>query len=322
MPSEATYRFEQAKTARAVCRNTACKKAEIKIQKGELRMGTLVTIKDHTSWHWKHWGCVTPLQIENLQYMLEGLDLEKDDEMEVIDGWEDLTPENQEKLRQAIRVGHIDDSEWRGDPEFNRPGMKGINRRTPKKSPTKEDATEEAVGPTSPTKTKSRKRKAGDNGDNAELAPKSGKSKKLKVEDEDELNDNEPVPVRKSRGKKAKAEGDDSAPAAIRPAPAKKGRSKKVKAEEDSGDDEPLAPAKKTQARGKKVKPADDSDDVEPVPVKKPRGKKAKVKAESDSEEDAEMEDEAPAPAKKSKKVKDQKSEAVVKKGRARKVKE
>ena len=49
------YRVEISTTARAVCKSTECKKEGIKIQKGELRFGTLVTIRDHTSWSYKHW---------------------------------------------------------------------------------------------------------------------------------------------------------------------------------------------------------------------------------------------------------------------------
>jgi hypothetical protein len=48
---------EHAKSGRAACQNSACKKEGPKIAKGELRMGTLVTINEKQSWQWKHW-CV------------------------------------------------------------------------------------------------------------------------------------------------------------------------------------------------------------------------------------------------------------------------
>jgi hypothetical protein len=41
--------------ARAVCQNKECKDAGIKIQKGELRFGSLAVIYEHTSWRYKHW---------------------------------------------------------------------------------------------------------------------------------------------------------------------------------------------------------------------------------------------------------------------------
>jgi len=44
-----------ARSGRAMCQNTECKHNNVKIEKGELRMGTLVTIKDQTTWKWKHW---------------------------------------------------------------------------------------------------------------------------------------------------------------------------------------------------------------------------------------------------------------------------
>jgi len=31
-----------------------------------------------------------------------------------LDGWEDLTPEAQEKLKQALREGHVADEDWKG----------------------------------------------------------------------------------------------------------------------------------------------------------------------------------------------------------------
>jgi hypothetical protein len=47
--------LEVSENARAVCKNKECKDAGVKIQKGELRFGTLVTINEHTSWSYKHW---------------------------------------------------------------------------------------------------------------------------------------------------------------------------------------------------------------------------------------------------------------------------
>lgn len=48
-------RTELAKTGRSGCSNTSCKKAESKIQKGELRQGVLVQIQEHQSMKWRHW---------------------------------------------------------------------------------------------------------------------------------------------------------------------------------------------------------------------------------------------------------------------------
>lgn len=61
---------------RAGCQATHCKAEGVKIKKGEIRQGVLVTIKEHTSMKYRHWyaglashkgslltfhrGCVTP----------------------------------------------------------------------------------------------------------------------------------------------------------------------------------------------------------------------------------------------------------------------
>ena len=50
----------------------------------------------------------------------------------MIDGYEDIPPEAQEKVLRAIHQGHIDDEDWKYDVEKNRPGEKGF-RNTPKK---------------------------------------------------------------------------------------------------------------------------------------------------------------------------------------------
>lgn len=50
-----TFPPEVAPTARAGCNETRCKKEGNKIQKGELRYGAWVEIKEHGSWKWKHW---------------------------------------------------------------------------------------------------------------------------------------------------------------------------------------------------------------------------------------------------------------------------
>ena len=46
--------------------------------------------------------------------MLEGLDIDDDRDMEIIDGWDVVDEESQEKIREALRVGHVADEEWKG----------------------------------------------------------------------------------------------------------------------------------------------------------------------------------------------------------------
>ncbi|KAI9675805.1 MAG: hypothetical protein M1829_003230 [Trizodia sp. TS-e1964] len=143
------YRIELSKTRTAGCKALECKKNGVKIQKGELRYGTLVEIQDHSSWSWKHWGCVTPKQIENLQKT-------SDNDTDNIDGYEELPDEFKLKVEEALKEGHVADSDWKGDSELNRPGKKGTTKRTPKKATNDSPKNEE-----SPPKRAQKKRRRG-----------------------------------------------------------------------------------------------------------------------------------------------------------------
>ncbi|KIW53568.1 hypothetical protein PV05_09128 [Exophiala xenobiotica] len=319
--SNAVYRLEMAKTGRAGCQNSKCKYEGVKIEKGEFRFGTQAFIKEHFCWLWKHWGCVTPLQIANLQSQvgpLEDFDDLDADLSAILDGYEDLTPEAQEKVKYALQNGHVADEDWKGDPEFNRPGMKGINKRTPKKKAVDveeegdQEAAEAAETPTKPKAKKSRAKKVKAESDEEIDIPVSpppkkttGRKRKAAAKVEHEPAEK---PKRKSRAKKVKAEEQDDmdsdAPLNVPAEPAKKrGRPKKVKQEELAEDDEaPVAPkTKATKLKAKKVKAepeAEEDEDgmgemlAEPVadnvkneaaedeiePPKKKRGGKAKGK--------------------------------------------
>ncbi|KAF2208079.1 hypothetical protein CERZMDRAFT_19825, partial [Cercospora zeae-maydis SCOH1-5] len=104
---------ELSKTGRAGCSNNACKKADVKIQKGELRQGVLVQIQEHQSMKWRHWGCVTPTVLHNW-WETAGEDLD------LIDGYDDLPADAQEKVKRSLEQGHVDDEDWNGDIEMNR----------------------------------------------------------------------------------------------------------------------------------------------------------------------------------------------------------
>ena len=98
---------ENAKSGRAVCKDANCKVNQIKIDKGEIRFGTLVEIMGNSSWTWKHWGCVTPAQIKNLK---ESIGDDPDD----IDGIDEIPETDKVKVRRAVEQGHVDDSDWKG----------------------------------------------------------------------------------------------------------------------------------------------------------------------------------------------------------------
>lgn len=90
--------------------------------KGEFRYAIQVTIKDHQSWQYRHWyvvlslyyqitnrvrGCVTPKQIENL---IETTERDTD----LVDGFDEIPAEYQEKIKFALENGHVPDEDWKG----------------------------------------------------------------------------------------------------------------------------------------------------------------------------------------------------------------
>jgi hypothetical protein len=54
------YSSEASPNNRAGCQNKECKDAAVKILKGEFRYAIQVTIKEHTSWQYRHWYVVIP----------------------------------------------------------------------------------------------------------------------------------------------------------------------------------------------------------------------------------------------------------------------
>ena len=85
----ADSQLEVSPNRRAGCKVTACKDEDIKIQKGEIRMGVWVTYEERGSWAWRHWGCVSGQQIENMQRKI-GKDKNGEYNWDALDGWEDL----------------------------------------------------------------------------------------------------------------------------------------------------------------------------------------------------------------------------------------
>lgn len=73
-----------------------------------------------------------------------------EDNLEYLDGYDELGPELQGKVEKALKEGHVDDSDWCGvyleqsyktywnaditeDVEQNRPGSKGVRKSASKK---------------------------------------------------------------------------------------------------------------------------------------------------------------------------------------------
>ncbi|KZP25671.1 zf-PARP-domain-containing protein [Athelia psychrophila] len=96
------YRLEYASTGRAKCKGPKpC--AGTPIAKGAVRLGSLVDMAGHTSFAWRHWGCTTKMIIANMKKSFT--------EASELDGYEDLRPEDQEKIDKAWVDGHVADED-------------------------------------------------------------------------------------------------------------------------------------------------------------------------------------------------------------------
>ncbi|MCJ1228059.1 hypothetical protein MMC12_004719 [Toensbergia leucococca] len=185
------YRVELAKSARAGCKNKICQEGQVKIQKGALRLGTLVDIQGNQSWSWKHWGCVTPKQIENIKITIE-------DNLDLLDGYDEVPSDMQATISKALEDGHVDDAVW--DLEQNRPGKKGVRSPAASKKE-RHDQAENGDGDLSPTKP---------------LKKKRGRGKKNDREESSESENQEPKPKRpKATPKKGKKAIVDDAEKAV-----------------------------------------------------------------------------------------------------------
>ncbi|KAF2653286.1 zf-PARP-domain-containing protein [Lophiostoma macrostomum CBS 122681] len=264
MPS---YRIEISPNNRATCNNTECKKAGAKLLKGEIRWGTLVTIKEHNSWAWRHWGCVTPQVIANVRDFIDG-------DKDLLDGYDELPTESQAKIDYALENGHVPDEDWKGDLDVNRPGQKGFRIKTPKKKKGKKGDEEDEVDDGSPKpKKKKRARAAKDEDEEDAPAPKKAKGKKAAVKDED--SEDEPKPPKKARAKKAAAKDEEPGEEESKP---RKGRARKAAVyKEESSDEEALnEDSEEVEApKAKRVKKAAAADKEKPAPQKRGRKKKA-----------------------------------------------
>ncbi|MCJ1396933.1 hypothetical protein MMC11_000125 [Xylographa trunciseda] len=267
------FRLEYALSGRAGCKATECKKQGIKIDKGELRHGTFLEIQEHQSWAWKHWGCVTPVQIASLKKDIEG-------NLDYLDGYEDLNDEDKAKVRQALAEGHVADEDWKYDVEMNRPGKKGF-RSPAYKAQQKADkkAAEEQASRATPSKPPPKKRTKRD---------------KRESESEEEA-DAEPV-VKKRRARVKKRSNSQAEAHNVAEASPKKSRSrvKKEKMSEIDHDTDKEVELNKSRAVPIEIKKEEaksvNGSDLDTLGPKKAklRAKKpvSKVKNEASTTED------------------------------------
>ncbi|KKZ67787.1 hypothetical protein EMCG_06553 [[Emmonsia] crescens] len=224
-----TYRIEEASTGRAGCKNKECQEKKEKILKGELRLGSWIDTENFQSWAWKHWGCVTPRQIASIQDIVGD---EKD--CTLIDGYDEISAENQEKFREAVEQGHVSDSDWKGDVEMNRPGKTGFRVRVSKRK-------QDTNGDTPPMGKRPRGKKAAEELDEEESEPVSKKAKTANTSkrkstataagaDADGSIIEQPTSLKEKPTKRRKQKANDDAPAKEEsPVPTARGRGAKAK---------------------------------------------------------------------------------------------
>ncbi|KAL8724642.1 MAG: hypothetical protein Q9166_007832 [cf. Caloplaca sp. 2 TL-2023] len=274
------YRVELAASNRAICKNTECKNGKVKIGKNELRFGVWVDYgEDRQGWAWRHWGCVTPAQLASLQDKLEG-------DVDMLDGYEEIPDDCQEKVKRAVENGHVDDEDWKGQAE----GQEGQSspaksapkkRRRAKKEDLEDDNDEEPA----------RKRN--------KAPAKKGKMIKNEVEgDETDGGPNAGTSTPTTpKGKRTKAKDATTDLAAKQKA---KTSAKKAKAQNGSPvreeSDMPAAVPEKTKAAGRKGKKARDGDDPKvlaaPAQPAKVARRPRKAEVQDAEEQDLAMEHE------------------------------
>ncbi|QPG96302.1 hypothetical protein C2857_003798 [Epichloe festucae Fl1] len=264
------YRVEISPNNRATCKDTVCKKEQVKITKGEIRFGSWVEVQEHGSWSWKHWGCVSGSQLQNLRDECDKGDGEWD--FDTIDGYDELT----QKIRRCVKQAHIDPEDFKGDPEKNRPGEKGIHLTAKQKAAkaaaaeTEEDEPEAAK----PKKATKRGRKKADDDEEDDEKPKAKKSKTAKPSKSSKAD--MPVPAAKSRGRKAAVkevseeedggeEEEEEETEEEKPAP------KKSKAKSKAANTKGSAKGNRQAAK----KAAVDEDSADEKPVSKAKGRRS-----------------------------------------------
>ncbi|KAJ9352841.1 hypothetical protein DTO027B9_5589 [Paecilomyces variotii] len=275
-----TYRLEEASTGRAGCQNKECKDQKIKIAKGEFRLGTWVDTEKFQSFFWRHWGCVTPKIVAGLKEILD----EADGDYSAIDGFEEISEENQAKVREAIEQGHISDSDWKGDVEMNRPGKHGYRAKATKKKASakengsKSDAEEEApaakkgrAGAKVKKETAAAKANVESAGSEEEVPVKKRGRPAKSAASAEKKTEKEAKPAAKG-GKRKLADADADAETAAAenpdPRPSKKGR-------KSAGAEESVAVEEKPKRGRKKAAPTQDQEaDKEPSEKKPTRGRK------------------------------------------------
>ncbi|KAE8258226.1 hypothetical protein A4X13_0g1820 [Tilletia indica] len=223
------YRIEYAPSGRAGCKGPkGCKDSgeANKIPKGALRFGTVVEMAGHTSFMWRHFGCITDTICTNLQKQIE--------DPTDLDGYEDLREEDQERIKYIFKNGHVPQDEVT-------PALREEAERKAEAAAAKQQEKEEKAA----AKQKAKEEKA--------AAKKTSTPKKRKKADVDDEDDNQT----KGKGKAAEEEEEEATPSK------KRGRTTKAKPEAAKPVASTSTRPQRGAAKAKQLKEDDDDDEDE-----------------------------------------------------------
>ncbi|KAG9074557.1 hypothetical protein FS749_013863, partial [Ceratobasidium sp. UAMH 11750] len=138
------YRLEYASSNRSKC-NGPKPCSGTAIAKGELRMGTLVSMSGRTSFKWRHWGCVTDRILSGFKNQF--------DQADELDGFDELEDEDKERVRTAWAEGHVADEDIPASARKDKDDEKDkTKKKTTAKRKKDEDNAEEEGGDDKPKK--------------------------------------------------------------------------------------------------------------------------------------------------------------------------
>ncbi|KAL9127764.1 MAG: hypothetical protein Q9217_003422 [Psora testacea] len=232
---------------------------------------------------------------------MENLKTAIEDNLDYLDGYEELPKSDQERVRKALEDGHIADEDWTGDPEMNRNGMNGYRTPTSKKKMREEKKEREiterdaSISPSKPTTKKRGRVKREDDGEevqDGEPAPKKGKaaSKRVKAGDDEDSLRADQQPKTKGRKKPAKVKSEDGVKA-LEKRSRGKGRRASPGLKTEDADNEVKAdtgspPEKKSRKKATKIKTenADNEAATHEAPEQSGRNRVPKAKVDPDAD--------------------------------------
>ncbi|KAL8821107.1 MAG: hypothetical protein Q9223_000799 [Gallowayella weberi] len=229
--------------------------------------------------------------------------------MEMLDGYEELPEDWQEKVKRAITNGHVDDEDWKGDLEQNRPGKRGFRSPAPKKKKKVEDEEHSGAqdGGESPSKAPPKKRgrakkedlEEDETEEPARKKPKAAAKKPAKVKDEEkDFDDSGKTIANKGEQPKGQAVEIDGTTKPKRKAAAKRTKAPKEEAIVDGSDTLATVPEETNDVgtRGKETIHGDGSKDsktaAQPAKATRRRGK-APIKNPGQQDLAGELEEQA-----------------------------